>query len=166
MLWPISREGGRTSTRLASAAFKSVLLITYVPKTPYVETHPKIISVHGTDHLEPIPTITEQKKLARRPADALFCDDRCSRQANWLSEAVPRDVNGWFVLAMTFGSGLNIVQVFRLKRICKDLLHGGVRHGSNKRLSSGVDQGRHAIAFLHQSPLRNPSFRHLHRLAG
>jgi thioredoxin reductase (NADPH) len=116
-----------------------------------VEVHTKVVSVQGTDYLEYVSTITEEKNPVRRSADALFVMIGARARTDWLPEAVQRDVNGFVCTGDDIRDWCQNRTAFPLETSLPGIFCAGdVRHGSIKRVSSGVGEGSMAIAFIHQ----------------
>src|SRR3984957_17910670 len=116
-----------------------------------VEAYTKVVSVHGADCLEAISTITNEKTLVQRPADALFVMIGARAGTDWLPEEVQRDVNGFICAGRDIEQWSRDREPFLLETSLPGIFCAGdVRHGSIKRVSSGVGEGSMAIAFIHQ----------------
>jgi thioredoxin reductase (NADPH) len=124
-----------------------------------VEYRTQIVEVHGQDHLETISIQCDQTgDISRVPAAALFICIGAEPRTAWLDGTVERDARG-FVLtgadlmreskrpkgwSLDRDPGLletNVPGIFAV---------GDVRHGSIKRVASGVGEGSIAIQFVHQ----------------
>ena len=124
-----------------------------------VEYRSQVVEVHGQDHLETISIQCDQTgDITRVPAAALFIFIGAEPRTAWLDETVERDSRG-FVLtgpdlmrdgkrpkgwSLERDPGLletNVPGIFAV---------GDVRHGSIKRVASGVGEGSIAIQFVHQ----------------
>jgi thioredoxin reductase (NADPH) len=120
----------------------------------------RIVALEGSDHLEAIVIEDRQTGAQKRePADALFVFIGADAQTSWLPEALIRDESGYVC------TGRDVVDLVAQRRgtwpLARDpyLLEtsvagvfaaGDVRHGSIKRVASGVGEGSMAIAFVHQ----------------
>ena len=124
-----------------------------------VEYRSQVMEVHGRDHLEAISIQCDQTgDITRVPAAALFIFIGAEPRTAWLDGIVERDSRG-FVLtgpdlmrdgkrpkgwSLERDPGLletNVPGIFAV---------GDVRHGSIKRVASGVGEGSIAIQFVHQ----------------
>lgn len=124
-----------------------------------VEYRSRVVEVHGRDHLETISIQCDQTgDITRVPAAALFIFIGAEPRTAWLDGIVERDSRG-FVLtgpdlmrdgkrpkgwSLERDPGLletNVPGIFAV---------GDVRHGSIKRVASGVGEGSIAIQFVHQ----------------
>jgi thioredoxin reductase (NADPH) len=143
------------------AASMSQYLIDQIKDTSniQVEYHSQVMEVHGQDHLETISIQCDQTgDITRVPAAALFIFIGAEPRTAWLDKTVERDSRG-FVLtgpdlmrdgkrpkgwSLERDPGLletNVPGIFAV---------GDVRHGSIKRVASGVGEGSIAIQFVHQ----------------
>jgi thioredoxin reductase (NADPH) len=143
------------------AATMSHYLIEQIEKTPNIELWPKtaLVEVHGETRLSDITILRiatgEKEKL---PATSLFIFIGAQPRTEWLGDAIERDERG-FVLSgpdllrdgkkpaswtLDRDPGLletNVPGIFVV---------GDVRHGSVKRVASGVGEGAVVVQFMHQ----------------
>jgi len=124
-----------------------------------VEYRTQVVEVHGDDHLDTLSIKCDQTgDVSRVPAAALFIFIGAEPRTAWLDGTVERDARG-FVLtgpdllregkrpkgwSLERDPGLletNVPGIFAV---------GDVRHGSIKRVASGVGEGSIAIQFVHQ----------------
>ena len=139
----------------------SQYLIDEIEKTEniHVEPHTQDVEVHGDQHLETISILcSDSGGTERVPASGLFIFIGAEPRTDWLAGVVERDERG-FVL-----SGPDLVRDGRRPKgwtVDRDpwLLEtsvpgvfavGDVRHGSVKRVASGVGEGAIAVQFIHQ----------------
>ena len=143
------------------ASSMSQYLIDQIKATPniHVEYRSRVTAVHGDDHLETISIICDRTgEETEVPAAALFIFIGAEPRTTWLDETVETDSRG-FVLtgpdlmregkrprgwSLDRDPGLletNVPGIFAV---------GDVRHGSIKRVASGVGEGSIAIQFVHQ----------------
>jgi thioredoxin reductase (NADPH) len=139
----------------------SQYLIDQIKETPNIQlwTHASVAEVHGETHLEEISVLcSDTNKVERVPASSIFIFIGALPRTDWLGDQIPRDDRG-FIL-----TGPDLMQVGdRPKRWTLDrdpfLLEtsvpgvfavGDVRHGSVKRVASGVGEGSVAVQFIHQ----------------
>jgi len=143
------------------ASTMSQYLIDQIEQTPNIQiwTHASVSEVHGESHLEEVSVLcSDTNKVERVPASAMFIFIGALPRTNWLKDVVERDERG-FILA---GPDL-IRDVQRPKGLTPNrdpfLLEtnvpgifavGDVRHGSVKRVASGVGEGSVAVQFIHQ----------------
>jgi len=139
----------------------SQYLINQLKKTPNVqiEFNSSIVEAHGNDHLEAISihcaTTGETNKV---PANSLFIMIGAAPNTAWLADLVQRDELG-FILSgpdlMRDGKRPNGWSLDRDPALLETsvpgiFVVGDVRHGSVKRVASGVGEGSVAISFVHQ----------------
>jgi thioredoxin reductase (NADPH) len=147
--------------RESLAATMSQYLIDQIKKTSNIEIWPQaeVSEVHGDQHLEEISILCATTDTTERvPAKSLFIYIGALPRTNWLGDLVQRDDRG-FIL-----SGVDLVREgkrpigWTLDRdpslletnVPGIFVVGDVRHGSVKRVASGVGEGAVAIQFVHQ----------------
>ncbi|HMF79554.1 MAG TPA: FAD-dependent oxidoreductase [Bryobacteraceae bacterium] len=143
------------------AATMSQYLIDQIEKTPNIELsfHTRITEVHGETRLESISVTCDQTgEASRLPSGSLFIFIGAQPTTGWLDGVIERDDRGFIVTGpdlmkdhkrpkgwtLDRDPGLletNVPGVFAI---------GDVRHGSTKRVASGVGEGSVAIQFVHQ----------------
>ncbi len=143
------------------AATMSQYLITQIEQMEniHVEFNSRVVEVHGEDHLESISITCDQSGSTRDvPATALFIFIGAEPRTAWLDGVVDRDERGFVLTGRDLlrdgrppkgwsadrDPGLletNVPGVFAV---------GDVRHGSIKRVASGVGEGSVAIQFVHE----------------
>jgi thioredoxin reductase (NADPH) len=143
------------------AATMSQYLIDQIEQTEniHVEPRSRVLEVHGEDHLETITIACDASGETRQEeAAALFIFIGAEPRTSWLDSVVERDDRGFILTGrdllpegkrpkgwtLAREPGLletNIPGVFAV---------GDVRHGSIKRVASGVGEGSVAIQFVHQ----------------
>ncbi|MCU1294624.1 MAG: response regulator receiver modulated FAD-dependent pyridine nucleotide-disulfide oxidoreductase [Bryobacterales bacterium] len=143
------------------AATMSQYLIDQIGQMPNIsiETRSRVIEVHGDSHLEGITVVCDASGEARQvPASALFIFIGAQPHTAWLDGAVERDERGFII------TGQDLIRDGKRPRGWSSdrdpgLLEtsvpgvfavGDVRHGSIKRVASGVGEGSVAIQFVHQ----------------
>jgi thioredoxin reductase (NADPH) len=139
----------------------SKYLIDQIQQTPNIQlwTHASVAEVHGESHLEEISVLcSDTNKIERVPANAVFIFIGALPRTDWLGDTVERDERGfiltgpdlfrngerprgWTLERDPFLLETNIPGVFAV---------GDVRHGSIKRVASGVGEGSVAVQFIHQ----------------
>jgi thioredoxin reductase (NADPH) len=139
----------------------SKYLIDQIQQTPNIQlwTHARVAEVHGESHLEEISVLcSDTNKIERVPASALFIFIGALPRTDWLGDIVERDdrgfiltgpdlfrngdrPRGWTLDRDPFLLETNVAGVFAV---------GDVRHGSVKRVASGVGEGSVAVQFIHQ----------------
>ena len=143
------------------SASMSQYLIDQLKQTPNVqiEFNSTIVEAHGSDHLEAVSihcaTTDETNQV---PANALFIMIGAAPNTSWLADLVERDERG-FILSgsdlMRDGKRPKGWQVDRDPGLLETsvpgiFVVGDVRHGSVKRVASGVGEGSVAVSFVHQ----------------
>jgi thioredoxin reductase (NADPH) len=139
----------------------SQYLIDQIQRTANISlwTHASVAEVHGDTHLEEISVLcSDTNKTERVPANAMFIFIGALPRTNWLADAVERDERGfiltgpdllwegkrpkgWVLDRDPFLLETNVPGLFAV---------GDVRHGSVKRVASGVGEGSVAVQFIHQ----------------
>jgi len=139
----------------------SQYLIEQIQQTPNVQiwAHASVAEAHGDGHLEEISVLcTDTNKVERVRANAMFIFIGALPRTDWLSGVVERDDRG-FIL-----TGPDLIRVgehpkgwnlerdpFLLETSVPGIFAvGDVRHGSVKRVASGVGEGSVAVQFIHQ----------------
>lgn len=139
----------------------SQYLIDQIKETPKIQlwTHASVSEVHGDSHLEEISVLcTDTNKIERVSASSMFIFIGALPRTDWLEGTIERDDRGfiltgpdlwqegkrpkeWTLDRDPFLLETNIPGVFAV---------GDVRHGSVKRVASGVGEGSVAVQFIHQ----------------
>jgi thioredoxin reductase (NADPH) len=139
----------------------SQYLIDQIQRTPNIQlwTHASVAEVHGDTHLEEVSVLcTDTSKVERVPASAMFIFIGAMPRTEWLGDVVQRDdlgfiltgpdllwgnarPKGWTLDRDPFLLETNVPGLFAV---------GDVRHGSVKRVASGVGEGSVAVQFIHQ----------------
>lgn len=139
----------------------SQYLIDQIKETPNIQlwTHASVAEVHGDTHLEEISVLcSDTSKVERVPASSMFIFIGALPRTEWLGDAIERDDRGfiltgpdlmqagerprkWTLDRDPFLLETNVPGVFAV---------GDVRHGSVKRVASGVGEGSVAVQFIHQ----------------
>ncbi len=139
----------------------SQYLIDQIKEMPNIQiwSQASVSEVHGDSHLEGISLLcSDTGKIERVPATSMFIFIGASPRTDWLSGVVDRDDRG-FIL-----TGPDLVRdgqrpkswaldrdPFLLETNVSGLFAvGDVRHGSVKRVASGVGEGSVAVQFIHQ----------------
>lgn len=143
------------------AATMSQYLIDQIERTPNIQiwTHASVSEVHGDTHLEEISVLcTDTDNIERVPAGSMFIFIGALPRTDWLAGLVERDERGfiltgpdlirdgqrpksWTLDRDPFLLETNVPGIFAV---------GDVRHGSVKRVASGVGEGSVAVQFIHQ----------------
>jgi thioredoxin reductase (NADPH) len=139
----------------------SQYLIDQIERTPNISLwkHASVVEAHGHSHLEEISVLcSDTNKIERVPASAMFIFIGALPSTEWLKELVQRDERGfvltgpdllwdgerpkgWTLERDPFLLETNVPGLFAV---------GDVRHGSVKRVASGVGEGSVAVQFIHQ----------------
>jgi thioredoxin reductase (NADPH) len=139
----------------------SQYLVDRIEQTPNIEvrTRVTVAEVHGDDHLEGISIRDEATGAVERcPAAGLFIFIGAAPQSEWRAGVVAREERG-FILAgpdlpgdghRPTGWPLDRDPFLLETSVPGVFVAGDVRHGSVKRVASGVGEGSIAISFIHQ----------------
>jgi thioredoxin reductase (NADPH) len=139
----------------------SQYLIDQIKETPNIQlwTHAGVAEVHGDTHLEEISVLcSDTNKVERVPASAMFIFIGALPRTDWLAGTIERDERGFILTGPDLMHGgerpkgwapdrdpflleTNVPGIFAV---------GDVRHGSVKRVASGVGEGSVAVQFIHQ----------------
>src|SRR5271163_2438055 len=143
------------------AATMSQYLIDQIKETPNIQVWPRasVAETHGETRLEEITVLcSDSNKLERVPATSIFIFIGALPRTDWLGNLIERDERGfiltgpdlirdgqhpkgWTLERDPFLLETNIPGIFAV---------GDVRHGSVKRVASGVGEGSVAVQFIHQ----------------
>jgi len=139
----------------------SQYLIDQIKETPNIQIwpHATVSEAHGEMHLEEISFhCSDTNKVERVSASAMFIFIGALPRTDWLANVIERDERGfiltgpdliregqrpkgWALDRDPFLLETNVPGVFAV---------GDVRHGSVKRVASGVGEGSVAVQFIHQ----------------
>jgi thioredoxin reductase (NADPH) len=139
----------------------SQYLIDQIKETPNIQLwpHASVSEAHGETHLEEISVLcSDTNKVDRVAASAMFIFIGALPRTDWLADVVERDERGfiltgpdlirdgqrpkgWTLERDPFLLETNVPGLFAV---------GDVRHGSVKRVASGVGEGSVAVQFIHQ----------------
>ena len=139
----------------------SQYLIDQIKEKPNIQIwpHASVSEAHGDTHLEEISFLcSDTNKTERVPATAMFIFIGALPQTDWLTSILERDERGfiltgpdlirdgqrpkgWALDRDPFLLETNVPGIFAV---------GDVRHGSVKRVASGVGEGSVAVQFIHQ----------------
>jgi thioredoxin reductase (NADPH) len=126
-----------------------------------IETETEVVQVDGADRLETIDVVRgRSKQRDRRASDALFVFIGAQAETSWFPADLIRDQ--WAYVC----TGRDVMDLLRERTsttwprerdpylletsVPGIFAAGDVRHGSIKRVASGVGEGSMAIAFVHQ----------------
>jgi thioredoxin reductase (NADPH) len=139
----------------------SQYLIDQIKETPKIQlwTRASVAEVHGATHLEEISVLcSDTGKVERVPASSMFIFIGALPRTDWLAGTIERDERGFILTGSDLMKGgerpkgwspdrdpflleTNVPGIFAV---------GDVRHGSVKRVASGVGEGSVAVQFIHQ----------------
>jgi len=139
----------------------SQYLIDQIKETPNIQlwTHASVAEVHGETRLEEISVLcSDTNTVERVPASSMFIFIGALPRTDWLAGTVERDERGFLLTGPDLMHGgerpkgwtpdrdpflleTNVPGIFAV---------GDVRHGSVKRVASGVGEGSVAVQFIHQ----------------
>jgi thioredoxin reductase (NADPH) len=143
------------------AASMSQYLINQLKATPNVqiEYNTSVVEAYGEDHLEAISIhCSETNEVHKVPANSLFIMIGAAPNTDWLANIVERDDLGFIYSGPQLTRGGKRPNGWKLDRepglletnVPGIFVVGDVRHGSVKRVASGVGEGSVAISFVHQ----------------
>jgi thioredoxin reductase (NADPH) len=120
-----------------------------------IESWTEVTGVHGEERLEQIATITRDpaggRISATRDADALLLMIGATANTSWLPSTLERDAKGYIYTGRDLTRWPLDREPFPLETSLPGIFCAGdVRHGSIKRVASGVGEGSMSIAFIHQ----------------
>jgi len=139
----------------------SQYLIDQIKETPNIQvwSHASVAEVAGEARLEEISVLcADSGKVEKVAASSMFIFIGAQPRTDWLKDVVERDEHGflltgpdllrngrrptgWMLERDPFLLESNIPGIFAV---------GDVRHGSVKRVASGVGEGSVAVQFIHQ----------------
>src|SRR6266536_3069866 len=139
----------------------SQYLIEQVQQTPNIQlwTHASVAEAHGGTHLEEISVLcSDTNKVERVPASAMFIFIGALPRTDWLAGTVERDERGFILTGPDLirdgqrpkGWALDRDPFLLETNVPGLFAVGDVRHGSVKRVASGVGEGSVAVQFIHQ----------------
>jgi len=143
------------------ASTMSQYLIDQIKETPRIQlwTHASVAEAHGETHLEEISVLcSDTNKLERVPASSMFIFIGALPRTDWLGNLIERDDRGFILTGPDLMHGGERPKGWALERdpflletnVPGIFAVGDVRHGSVKRVASGVGEGSVAVQFIHQ----------------
>ena len=139
----------------------SQYLIDQIAETPNisVRTHTNVTAAHGETSLNALTltnSVTGETETV--PATALFIFIGAQPRTDWLGDLVERDNHGFILAGADLIKNGRPPRGWSLERLPFLLeasvpgifVAGDVRHGSVKRIASGVGEGAIAVQFIHQ----------------
>jgi len=139
----------------------SQYLIDQIKEMPNIQlwAHASVVEAHGDRHLEEISVLcSDTNKIERVPATSMFIFIGALPRTDWLAGLVERDERGFLLTGPDLMRGGQHPKgwtperdPFLLETNVPGLFAvGDVRHGSVKRVASGVGEGSVAVQFIHQ----------------
>jgi thioredoxin reductase (NADPH) len=143
------------------ASTMSQYLIDQIKEMPNIQiwAHASVGEVHGDTHLEEVSVLcSDTNKIERVPASSMFIFIGALPRTDWLGGVVERDERGFLLTGPDLirdgqhPKGWNLERdPFLLETNVPGIFAvGDVRHGSVKRVASGVGEGSVAVQFIHQ----------------
>ena len=143
------------------AATMSKYLIDQIQQTPniQVETGARVVEVHGDQRLEAISIrCGDNGRSEKVPASSLFVFIGAEPNTDWLAGVVERDERGFILTGNDLvrdgkhpaGWPLERAPFLLETSVPGIFAAGDIRHGSVKRVASGVGEGSIAVQFMHQ----------------
>jgi thioredoxin reductase (NADPH) len=121
--------------------------------------HGSVVEAHGETHLEEVSVLcSDTNKVERVPASAMFIFIGALPRTEWLANVVERDERGFILTGPDLiregqhpkGWALDRDPFLLETNVPGLFAVGDVRHGSVKRVASGVGEGSVAVQFIHQ----------------
>ncbi len=139
----------------------SQYLIDQIKETSNIQIwpHASVSEAHGETHLEEISFLcSDTGKLERVPASAMFIFIGALPRTDWLVDIIERDERGFILTGPDLirdgqrpkGWALDRDPFLLETNVPGLFAVGDVRHGSVKRVASGVGEGSVAVQFIHQ----------------
>jgi thioredoxin reductase (NADPH) len=139
----------------------SQYLIDQIQETSNIQlwTHASVAEVHGGTHLEEVSVLcSDTKKVERVPASSMFIFIGALPRTDWVGDPIQRDDRGFILTGPDLMHTGQRPKGWTLERdpflletsVPGVFAVGDVRHGSVKRVASGVGEGSVAVQFIHQ----------------
>jgi thioredoxin reductase (NADPH) len=143
------------------ASTMSQYLIDQIKQTPNIDlwAHGVVAEAHGDTHLEEISVLcSDTNQVERVPATSMFIFIGAMPRTDWLAGMVERDDRGFILTGPDLMRDGEHPKGWTLERdpylletnVPGLFAVGDVRHGSVKRVASGVGEGSVAVQFIHQ----------------
>jgi thioredoxin reductase (NADPH) len=139
----------------------SQYLIEQIQETANIQlwAHASVAEVHGDTHLEEVSVLcSDTKKVERVPASSMFIFIGALPRTDWVGDPIQRDDRGFILTGPDLIHAGQRPKGWTLERdpflletsVPGVFAVGDVRHGSVKRVASGVGEGSVAVQFIHQ----------------
>ncbi|GCE31700.1 hypothetical protein KDA_71840 [Dictyobacter alpinus] len=124
-----------------------------------VQAHSEIVAGQGKEHLEAIVVRNNQTQTEQvHQTSTVFVFIGADAQTEWLPEIISRDDDGYILTGQDVLANQTAATHWPLTRdpflletsVPGIFAAGDVRHGSVKRVASGVGEGSISISFIHQ----------------
>jgi len=120
-----------------------------------VKPHTQVTAAHGEHHLEQITTTTKlpggEESVKTWDTKALFIMIGAVAKTDWLPASLERDAHGYICTGRDLETWSLEREPFALETSMPGIFCAGdVRHGSVKRVASGVGEGSMSIAYIHE----------------
>src|SRR5271166_2000922 len=136
-------------------------LIDQIQETPNIQlwAHASVAEVHGDTHLEEVSVLcSDTNKVERVHAGSMFIFIGALPRTDWLGGEIERDERGFILTGSELSQDGKHPKKWTLDRdpflletnVPGVFAVGDVRHGSIKRVASGVGEGSVAVQFIHQ----------------
>jgi thioredoxin reductase (NADPH) len=136
-------------------------LVDQISQTPNIEVrfHAAVVGVHGEERLEAVDVADVMTgSVETLPTRSVFIFIGAEPRTAWLGDMVERDSHGFLLAGSDLShdgklpAGWNVDrQPFLLETSVPGVfVAGDVRHGSVKRVASGVGEGSITVSFIHQ----------------
>ncbi|MGH9553218.1 MAG: NAD(P)/FAD-dependent oxidoreductase, partial [Terriglobales bacterium] len=143
------------------ASTMSQYLIDQIKETANIQiwAHASVVEAHGATHLEGISVqCSDTNQIERVPASSMFIFIGALPRTDWLADLIERDERGFILTGPDLirdgqrpkGWGLERDPFLLETNVPGIFAVGDVRHGSVKRVASGVGEGSVAVQFIHQ----------------
>jgi thioredoxin reductase (NADPH) len=120
-----------------------------------VKPHTQVTAAHGEEHLEQITTTTKgpdgEESVKTWETKALFIMIGAVAKTEWLPASLQRDEKGYICTGRDVATWTLEREPFALETSMPGIFCAGdVRHGSVKRVASGVGEGSMSISYIHE----------------
>jgi thioredoxin reductase (NADPH) len=120
-----------------------------------VKPYTQVTAAHGEHHLEQITTTTKlpdgEESVKTWETKALFIMIGAVAKTDWLPKTLQRDAKGYICTGRDIETWSLDREPFALETSMPGVFCAGdVRHGSVKRVASGVGEGSMSISYIHE----------------